>query len=460
MFLILRKGFLTLHDLILHADIMVNDSENNKMNFLKKMYVQVLLGVCLGVLMGYFLPDIAVQFKILSDVFIKIIKMLIAPIIFLTLVSGIAAMNDMRKIGSLVGGALLFFMITTTFALIFGLTAADYFKPGAGLNIDPSTLNLKEAGSYLGTTSQMTSASDLLMNIIPHTFIGAFADGELLQVLFIAILFSVGLILTGSIGKPLVDGMQLLAKVFFKMIHVVMYLAPVATFAAMAFSVGKFGVAPLFNLFGLLVCYYLTSIVFILVVLGATLQFYCKINIWHLLRYLKDELVIVWATASSETVLPNLMEKLEHLGCEKSVVGLVLPLGYSFNLAGTAIYLTLAAMFIAQATNTQLTIWQELALLGVMIISSKGAAGVSGSGFIVLASSLATIGHIPAAGVVLVLGIDKFMNEARSIINMMGNAIATIIISTWQKSFNNQQAQLVLQQKEVPLDKTMLANES
>lgn len=430
------------------------------MNFLKKMYVQVLLGVFFGVLTGYFLPDVAIQFKVFSDVFIKVIKMLIAPIIFLTLVSGIAAMNDMRQVGKLAGGALLFFMVTTTFALIFGLGAADYFKPGVGMNIDPASLNIDEASSYLGSVHKATNLTDLLMNIIPRTFMSAFVDGEMLQVLFISILFSIGLILAGTAGKHLVEGMQTLSKVFFKMINLVMYMAPIATFAAMAFSVGKFGIAPLFNLIGLVACYYLISILFILLILGSILQLYCKINIWHLLRYLKDELVIVWATASSETVLPSLMQKLEHLGCEKSVVGLVLPLGYSFNLSGTAIYLTLAAMFIAQATNTELTLWQELALLGVMIISSKGAAGVSGSGFIVLASSLATIGHIPAAGVVLVLGIDKFMNEARSIINMLGNAIATIIISTWQKSFNYQQAKLVLDEQEKLDSKPVYVSES
>lgn len=417
------------------------------MNFLKKMYVQVLLGVVFGVLLGYFLPNIAVQFKPLSDVFIKLIKMLIAPIIFLTLVSGIAAMHDMRRIGKLAGGSLVFFMIITSFALIIGLAAADYVQPGVGLNIDPASLDIKEASSYLGTGHEVKNMTDLLMNIIPRTFISAFVDGEMLQVICISILFAIGLIMSGDVGKPVVAGMQTLAKVFFKIIHFVMYMAPVATFAAMAFSVGKFGITPLINLMGLLVCYYLTSVLFILLVLGTILQLYCKINIWHLIRYLKDELVIVWGTASSETVLPNLMLKLERLGCDKSVVGLVLPLGYSFNLAGTAIYLTMAAMFIAQATNTHLTLWQELSLLGVMIISSKGAAGVSGSGFIVLASSLATIGHIPAAGVVLVLGIDKFMNEGRSIINMMGNAIATIIISTWQHSFDREQARLILQEK-------------
>jgi len=428
------------------------------MPFLKKLYVQVLLGVFFGVLLGYLLPDIGVQCKPLTDVFIKTIKMLIGPIIFLTLVSGIAAMNDMRQVSKLAGGALLFFMLTTTLALVIGLGAADYFKPGVGLNIDPATLDIQEASSYIGTAHKATNVTDLVMNIIPRTFLSAFVDGEMLQVIFISILFAIGLILTGSAGKPLVEGMQNVAKVFFKIIHVVMYLAPLATFAAMAFSVGKFGIAPLFNLIGLLACYYVTSILFILVVLGTILQLYCKINIWHLLRYLKDELVIVWGTGSSETVLPNLMEKLELLGCDRSVVGLVLPLGYSFNLAGTAIYLTMAAMFIAQATNTSLTLWQELALLGVMIISSKGAAGVSGSGFIVLASSLATIGHIPAAGVVLVLGVDKFMNEGRAIINMIGNAIATIIISTWQHSFNAEQARIVLEETAKPDSSSILLN--
>ena len=406
------------------------------MSFLKKLYVQVFIGLFLGILLGYLLPEVATQFKILSDIFIKIIKMLIAPIIFLTLVSGIAAMNDMKKISKLAGSALAFFMITTTFALIVGLLAADYFKPGAGLNIDPASLNIEVASSYLGKSTQIAHVSDLFLNMVPHTFISAFVDGDMLQVIFVSILFAVGLILLGPSNKPIVEGMQNLGKVFFKIIHLVMYLAPVATFAAMAFSVGKFGIAPLFSLFGLLACYYLTCIVFIVVILGSMLHWYCQINISHLIRYLKDELIIVWGTASSETVLPLLMEKLEKLGCDKSVVGLVLPLGYSFNLAGTAIYLTMAALFIAQATNTPLTIWHELFLLGIMIISSKGAAGVSGSGFIVLASSLATIGYIPVAGVVLILGIDKFMNEGRAIINMIGNAIATILISAWQNSLD------------------------
>jgi aerobic C4-dicarboxylate transport protein len=292
----------------------------------------------------------------------------------------------------------------------------------------------------------------MLLNIIPQTFLGAFVDGNLLQVIFISLLFAVGLILLGPSSKPMVDGMHQLAKVFFKVIHLVMYLAPLATFSAMAYSVGKFGIAPLLGLMSLLVTYYLTCIFYVVVILGAILYGYCRINIFHLIRYLKDELVIVWGTATSETVLPLLIEKLELLGCDEAVVGLVLPLGYSFNLAGTAIYLTMAALFIAQATNIPLTLAQELFLLGVMVISSKGAAGVSGSGFIILASSLATIGYIPVAGVVLVLGIDKFMNEGRSIINVLGNAIATILISAWQKSLDHERAQRVLKgEKVIPL---------
>jgi aerobic C4-dicarboxylate transport protein len=415
------------------------------MKFFKKLYVQVLVGLILGVLLGYFSPNLAVQLKPVADFFIKMIKMLISPIIFLSLTSGIAALKDTARAGRLAGVALGFFLVITTLALIVGLVVADFVQPGAGLHIDANNLNNSQAQAFIGASGhQSKNISELIVNIVPHTFFSAFVDGEILQVIFVSLLFGVGLIYTGSAVEPLVKGMQTLLKVFFKMINWVMQFAPLATFAAMAFSVGKFGVAPLVHLMGLVTCYYLTCIAFVFFVLGGLLNFYCKISMTSFLRYIKDELAIVWGTASSESVLPLLMEKLEHLGCEKSVVGLVLPLGYSFNLAGTAIYLTMAAMFIAQATNTELTLWQELSLLGVMIISSKGAAGVAGSGFIVLASSIAVIGHIPTAGVVLVLGIDKFMNEGRAIINMTGNAIAIIIISTWQKSFNHARAQAIL----------------
>lgn len=410
------------------------------MSYLRKLYVQVFIAVLLGVVFGYFFPQTAVQFKPIIDIFIKMIKVIIAPIIFLTLVTGISAMHDLRRVSTLAGGALLYFFLVTSFALILGLTAADLLKPGVGLNIDPTSLDIKDASAYISSNFKATSLTELILNIVPRTFVSAFVDGELLQVIFISLLFSIGLLLSGDLAKPIVTGMQNLSKVFFKMIHLIMHLAPLASFSAMAYSIGKFGLTPLFHLGSLLLCYYLTSLLFILVIMGGILHLYCRINIWQLILYFKDELLIVLGTASSETVLPNLMEKLEILGCEKSIVGLVLPLGYSFNLAGTALYLTLTAMFIAQATNTNLSLWQEVSLLSVMIISSKGAAGVSGSGFIILASSLAALNIIPPAGVILVLGIDKFLNEGRTIINVLNNVIATIILSVWQKAFHYDKA--------------------
>ncbi len=418
------------------------------MAFLKKLYVQVLLGICIGVVWGILFPDSAVVFKPLSDVFIKLVKMLIAPVIFLTLVSGIAAMHDMKAVGRIGGTALCYFMLTTTFALSLGLLAANIFQPGAGLNINPATLDISAAKSYINGTHIATNISDYCLNIIPNTFFSAFVDGEILQVLLIAILFSAGMMLLGEKARPILNGLQLLSRVFFNIIHLVMHLAPVAAFAAMAFSVGKYGTASLLNMLGLLVVFYATCILFVVLVLGVILWAYCRVSIWQLLSYIKTEIFIVLGTSSSETVLPNLMEKLEQIGCEESIVGLVLPVGYSFNLAGTAIYLTLAALFIAQATNIDLTLWQQLSLLAVMIISSKGAAGVSGSGFVVLASSLAATGHIPVAGIILILGIDRFMSDGRAVTNMIGNAIATIIISTWHKSFDFEKARVIMQANE------------
>lgn len=406
------------------------------MNFLKKLYVQVFIGLILGIVLGYFAPEFAVQTKPLADIFIRLIKLLITPIIFLTIVTGIASMQDARQVGRLGGAALLFFLIITTLALVLGIGAAAWFKPGAGMNIDAHGLSMEAVNSMTGGAQKVTSLGTLLTNAIPRTFFSAFVEGDILQVLLVAIFFAFALLHSGIHAEPILLQFRRLSQVFFRMIHLVMYLAPMGTFAAMAYSVGEYGISPLLHLAGLISCYYLTSLFFIVVILGSILQGYCKISIWQLLRYLKPELLIVWGTASSETVLPSLMEKLEAMGCKPSTVGLVLPMGYSFNLAGTAIYLTLAAMFIAQATNTSLTWAQELSLLGLMVISSKGAAGVSGSGFIVLTSSLAAFGLIPVSGVVLILGIDKFMNEGRAIINMIGNTIATLLISHWQGSLD------------------------
>lgn len=406
------------------------------MNWFKELYVQVFFGVFIGIALGYFAPDFAIHLKFAADIFIKSIKMLIGPIVFLTLVTGIASMHNLRQVSQLAGGALVFFLITTTLALILGELSLHVLKPGVGLNIDPQALDGAEVASYLGNSAHPSSLFEMCMNIIPQTFISAFVEGEMLQVIFISIFFAVGLILAKQDSGAIIDTMKHLATVFFKMIHLLMYWAPFAACGAMSFSIAKFGFAPLAYLFGLVLSYYFTAFIFVFVILGGVIRMYCQLSVWQLIRYFKDEMLVVWGTGSSETVLPNLIEKLELLGCKESVVGLVLPLGYSFNLAGTAIYLTMASLFIAQATNTELTFWQELSLIGILIISSKGAAGVSGSGFIILATSLATLNIIPPAGVVLVLGIDKFLNEGRAIVNMLVNVMTTLILSTWQGSLD------------------------
>ncbi|WP_035895536.1 C4-dicarboxylate transporter DctA [Legionella oakridgensis] len=418
------------------------------MVYLRPLYIQVLIGMCSGVLLGVFFPDIAVIFKPVSDAFIKFIKMLIAPIIFLSLVSGIVAMNDLKEVGKIGGSALLYFIITTTFALCLGLLAANLFHPGTGLHINLNHLDINDAKHYLPNANAVSGFSGFLLNIIPVSFFSAFVDGEILQVVLVAILFSIGMMMIGEKAMPILQSIQILSGVFFKIIHLVMYLAPLAAFAAIAYCIAKFGSASLVSLLGLLVIFYMTCILFIVVILGSVLRGYSKISLFKLIKYIKTELLIAWGTSSSETVLPNLLEKLEQLGCKRSVVGFVLPVGYSFNLDGTAIYLTLAALFIAQATDIHLSMSHQLSLLAIMIISSKGAAGVSGSGFVVLASSLAAIGQIPMAGIMLILGIERLMSDGRTITNIMGNVIATILISTWQQEFDHKKAKLVLQGQE------------
>lgn len=406
------------------------------MKFFKQLYVQVIAGIVIGIILGIVAPTLAISFKPFADLFIKLIKMMITPIIFLTLVSGIAAMSDLKTVGKIGGMSLIYFLITTTCALALGLIVANTFQPGRGMNIDPSSLDVSAAQSYLGKTGQIKNIQEFVLNIIPETFFSAFVNGEILQVLFVAIIFALGLMSYGNKGKFILEGFEHLTKIFFKIIHVMMYYAPMAAFAAMAYTVGQYGAHSLLELSALLVCFYLTCVVFIVVVLGSVLYFYLGLNIFKVIQYFKDEIFIVFATSSSETVMPNLLEKLTDLGCDKSVADLVIPTGYSFNLDGTAIYLTLAALFIAQATNSDLTLHQQIFLLIIMIISSKGAAGVTGSGFIVLASSLAALGTIPVAGVVIILGVDRFMSSGRSLTNMIGNAIAALIISKWQKSID------------------------
>ncbi len=414
------------------------------MKIFKHLYAQVIIGIILGIILGIISPNIATHMKPFADIFIKLIKMLIAPIIFLTIVSGIAAMRDLKAVGKIGGAALVYFFLTTLAALAIGVIVANLLHPGVGMNIDANALDINAAQAYIGKAEQMDSLQGFIFNIIPHSFLSAFTDGEILQVLFIAILFAIGLLLYGDGAEPIVNGIQKLSKVFFKIIHAIMHYAPLAAFAAMAYTIGEYGLHSLLGLIGVLLCFYLTCLAFIFIVLGTILYFYCRISIFQLIGYIKTEILIVLGTSSSETVLPNLIEKLTDLGCKKTVVGLVIPTGYSFNLDGTAIYLSLAALFIAQATNSHLSFEQQLFMLGVMLISSKGAAGVTGSGFIILASTLAAIGVVPVSGIVIILGIDRFMSEGRAITNMIGNSIGTIIIAKWQKSFDSEKAKKIL----------------
>ncbi|STY28506.1 C4-dicarboxylic acid, orotate and citrate transporter [Legionella wadsworthii] len=406
------------------------------MNLLKQLSFQVIAGIVIGIFLGMLAPNLAVSFKPFADLFIKLIKMMITPIIFFTLVSGIAAISDLKTVGKIGGISLIYFLFTTTCALALGLVVANLFHPGTGMNIDPASLNLSEASTYLGKAEQIDNVQDFILNIIPETFFSALIHGEILQVLFVAIVFALGLMSYGSKGKFILESFEHVTKIFFNIIHAMMHYAPIAAFAAMAYTVGQYGAHSLIGLTELLLCFYLTCIVFIVVLLGMIVYFFLGLNILKVIQYFKTEIFIVFATSSSETVMPNLLEKLNELGCDKSVVDLVIPTGYSFNLDGTAIYLTLAALFIAQATNSDITLNQQIFLLLIMIISSKGAAGVTGSGFIILASSLAAVGTIPVAGVVIILGVDRFMSSGRSLTNMMGNAIAALIISKWQNSIN------------------------
>ena len=414
------------------------------MKIFRHLYAQILIGIFIGIILGIFAPHFAVSLKPLADIFVKLVKLMIAPIIFLTLVSGITAMRDLKAVGKIGGGALVYFFVMTTFALIIGLVVVNIIKPGSGLNIDANSLDVSGVKSYIGHSEHFSNIKDFIMNIIPNTFVGAFTSGNILQVLFVSILFSIGLIIYGEAGEPISQGITSLSRVFFKMIHIIMYYSPIAAFAAMGYTIGQYGASTLVGLLGLLLCFYLTCVVFILVFLGLILRLYCGVSVFKVLSYIKTEIFIVLGTSSSETVLPNLMEKLEKLGCNKSVVGLVIPTGYSFNLDGTAIYLSLAAVFIAQALGTPLTLEQQIIMLVIMVISSKGAAGVTGSGFIILASTLSALGTVPVAGIVIILGIDRFMSEGRAITNMIGNTIGTIIISKWQGKLDIEQLKSAL----------------
>ncbi len=398
------------------------------------LYAQVLCAIAIGIMLGHFWPSIGEQMKPLGDAFIKLIKMLIAPIIFCTVVHGIASMEDMKKVGRVGLKALIYFEVMTTVALIIGLVVVNLWQPGAGMNVDPATLDTKAIATYTAKAGEQSTV-EFLMHIIPATVVGAFADGEILQVLFFAILFAFSLHWLGERGRPLLHIIDQTAHVFFGIVGIVMKAAPIGAFGAMAFTIGKYGVATLLSLASLMAGFYVTCLIFIFVVLGLVCRF-CGFSIFKFVRYIKEELLIVLGTSSSESVLPRMLAKMENLGADKSVVGLVIPTGYSFNLDGTCIYLTMAAVFLAQATNTDLSLGQELGLIGILLLTSKGAAGVTGSGFIVLAATLSSLGTVPVASMALILGVDRFMSEARALTNLIGNGVATIVVAKWENALD------------------------
>ncbi|MFM9436389.1 aerobic C4-dicarboxylate transport protein [Janthinobacterium sp. CG_23.3] len=405
-----------------------------KKPFYKILYIQVLFAIVCGVLLGVFYPTNAVDMKPLGDGFIKLIKMIIAPVIFCTVVSGIAGMQDIKKIGRVGGKALLYFEVVSTIALAIGLIVANLLQPGAGFNANPATLDTK-AISQFTDKAKTQSTTDFVMNIIPNTVVDAFAKGDILQVLLIAILFGFALSILGDKGRPVAKLVDDVAHAFFAIVNIVMKAAPIGAFGAMAFTIGKYGLASLLPLAKLMGSFYLTCFLFIFVVLG-TIAKMTGFSIGRFLLYIKEELLIVLGTSSSESALPALMTKLEKLGCSKPVVGLVVPTGYSFNLDGTNIYMTMAALFVAQATNTDLTLMQQLTILGVAMLTSKGASGITGAGFITLAATLAVVPTIPVAGMALILGIDRFMSECRAITNFIGNGVATVVVSKWEKELD------------------------
>jgi aerobic C4-dicarboxylate transport protein len=397
--------------------------------FYRSLYAQVLAAIALGVLLGILAPSTGAAMKPLGDAFVKLVKMIIAPVIFCTVVTGIAGMEDMKKVGKAGGLALLYFEVVSTLALIVGLVVVNVVRPGAGMHVRVANLDAGAVATYT-RPGQMQGATDFLLHVIPSTAVGAFAEGEILQVLLIAVLFGFALHRLGPRGAGVYDLVERVSLVLFGIVGMVMRVAPIGAFGAMAFTVGKFGVGTLASLAGLMASFYATCLIFVFGVLGLIARAH-GFGIFRFVRYIREELLIVLGTSSSEAVLPRMMAKLENLGAQKSVVGLVVPTGYSFNLDGTAIYLTMAAVFIAQATDTPLTLMHQLTLLAVLLLTSKGAAGVTGSGFIVLAATLSAVGTVPVAGLALILGIDRFMSEARALTNTVGNGVATLVVARW-----------------------------
>ncbi|MEC4593410.1 MULTISPECIES: dicarboxylate/amino acid:cation symporter [Nitrospirillum] len=410
--------------------------EHVKKPWYSVLYFQVIIAIILGIIVGYIWPSFGASLKPLGDGFIKLVKMMIAPVIFCTVVSGISAMTDMKKVGRVGGKALIYFEVISTFALVIGLLVGEVVRPGNGMNVDPHTLDAKAVSTYVDKAAKDTVA-DHILGIIPDTYLGALGGGDLLQVLLIAILTGFAIAHLGDYGKPATVVIERMSKIFFRIIHMVVRLAPIGAFGAMAFTIGKYGVAALINLGMLIGSFYLTSLLFVLVVLGIV-GWICGFSILRFINYIKAELLIVLGTSSSETVLPQMMEKMERLGCARPVVGLVIPSGYSFNLDGTNIYMTLATLFLAQATNTHLTFGHLVTILLVAMLTSKGASGVTGAGFITLAATLAVVPDIPIASLTLLIGIDRFMSECRALTNLVGNGVATIAVSKWEKELDTE----------------------
>ena len=406
------------------------------MRLVRQLWFQVLAAMALGALLGWLDPDLGAEMKPLGDAFIALVRMIIAPVIFCTVVHGVAGMNDMRRAGRVALKAIVYFEVITTVALAFALTAVNLWRPGAGMNVDPKAIDAHAAAGY-AAQAQHQSVADTLLHIVPTTFMGAFAQPEVLPVLLVSVLTAFALTAMGERGRPVVAAIDDLGQVFFRMVGFIMWAAPIGAFGAIAFTVGRFGAASLLSLGGLLVEFYVVCILFVLVVLGAV-SAWAGVNIFRLMAHIREELLIVAATTSSETVLPRLIQRMRELGCEESVVGLVIPTGYSFNLDGTCLYLATAAVFLAQATNTPLSLGQQLGLMAVLLLTSKGAAGVAGAAFVVLAATLGSTGVIPVASIALVLGIHRLMAEALTFVNVVGNCVATVVVARWEQGVDEE----------------------
>ncbi len=410
--------------------------------FYKILYVQVLTAIVFAVVLGHYYPSFAVEMKPLGDGFIKLIKMVIALVIFCTVVSGIAGMQDMKKVGRVGGKALLYFEVVSTVALLIGMIVGNFVAPGAGFNASPASLDAKAVAQYAGKAKEQ-SIVEFVLNIIPNTIVDAFARGDILPVVMISVLFGYVLSRLGDRAKPVRDVIDAGSELVFGTINVIMRLAPIGAFGAMAFTVGRYGIGSLGPLLKLIGVFYLTSLIFVFGILGP-IAMWAGFSIWKFLIYIKEEILIVLGTSSSDPVLPSLMAKLEGLGCSKPVVGLVVPTGYVFNTDGSSIYMTLAALFVAQATNTDLSLTQQIAIFAVAMLTSKGASGVTGASFIALVGTLSVVPTVPVAGMALILGIDRFMSEARALVNVIGNGVATIVISRWENEIDVEQMRAVL----------------